>query len=280
MAWEHSLKPLPSLIRKIFAALLFLVALVPVAMVLMHEADPVGNLVFWYQFSGAAQRVGFYLALAAGAATLLYPPALPYLRLAFAKIRGRMGTDRAPLREGLVRLEHLETHDERLKVGRLARQLGNTKLAGENLARAFELDPKHVSGRYQFALLLSEVGNHADAATLMMTVVRDDEKHAFGDALFQLGLSLYRLHRDDEGIAALRRHLELFPGGRQAQLLLARTLADNGEMDAAREQLELARRPIEDGRRLDHREALARAQARVTFLRARRSKTKDGDEHA
>ena len=71
-----------------------------------------------------------------------------------------------------------------------------------------------------------------------------------------------------EAIAALQRLQELFPGGRQALLLLARALADNGALEPARQSLELARRPVESGQQLTPREALARAQAKVTFLRS------------
>ena len=271
---------MPFPIRKLFAAVLLLVALVPVAMVAMHASDPVGNIVFWIEATDQAGQAGLYLILVAAAAALLYPPAIPYLRLRWHETRARLGTDRAPMMEGLARLRHLETHDERLKVGRLARQLGDSKLALEHLARAFELDPTHATGRYQFALLLAGMGNHADAAHLLITLVRDDERHAFGDALFQLGRALYRLRRDAEAIAALQRHLELFPGGRQAQLLLARALADNGAMADARQQLELAKRPVEAGQHLTPRDRLARAQAQVTFLRPGTPKAEEGSEHA
>ncbi|MEE2886260.1 MAG: tetratricopeptide repeat protein [Planctomycetota bacterium] len=267
-------------IRKIFAAALLLVALVPIALVTMHASDPIGNIVFWIQARDLAGQVGVYLAIAAIAAAILYPPAIPFLRLRFAQARRRLGTDRGPLMEGIARLRHLETHDERLRVGRLARQLGDTKVAVENLTRAFELDPSHASGRYQLALLLEEIGTREDAAHLLISLVNDDERHAFGEALFQLGRVLYRLRRDDEAIAALRRHLELFPGSREAQLLLARALADNGAIDEARQQLELAKRPPDEGQRLTPREALARAQAKVTFLRVGAARSGDRSEHA
>ncbi len=277
IAWEHLHRPVPFPIRKIFAALLFVVALIPVAMVVMHEKDPFANLVFWFQAKEFAMQLGFYLILAGCAAALLYPPAIPFVRLRFSESWKRLGTDRGPLHEGLARLKHLETHDERLRVGKLARQLGDSQLAIENLSRAFELDPSHLAGRYQFALLLTELGNYEDAASLLISVVREDEKYAFGDALLQLGRCLYRRRRDSEAIAALQRLQELFPGGRQALLLLARALADNGALEPARQSLELAKRPIESGQRLTPREALARAQAKVTFLRSTARPSQEAD---
>ncbi len=255
-------------IRKIFAVLLFAGALVPVAMVSLNDADPIDNLVFWVHAGELVTRVGFYAAFGAGAAALIYPPAIPLLKLRFTQAWRRLGTDRGPLYEGIARLRHLETHDERLKVGRTARQLGETQLAVENLYRAYELDPTHTTGRYQLALVMAEIGRFEDAANLLLALVHDDEKHAFGDALFQLGKALFRMHRDPEAVAVLRRHQQLFPGSRQAHLLLARALAETNAMDAAREQLAAARRPVSGDERLSPEEALARARAKVTFLRA------------
>jgi hypothetical protein len=57
--------------------------------------------------------------------------------------------------EGISRLRNLETHADHLLVGRFARQLGDFGLATSHLTRAFELDPKHVSGRYQLGLLMA-----------------------------------------------------------------------------------------------------------------------------
>ncbi|MCA8956566.1 MAG: hypothetical protein KDC87_10865, partial [Planctomycetes bacterium] len=106
--------------------------------------------------------------------------------------------------------------------------------------------------------------------------VRDDEQHAFGDALFLLGRCLFRLHESRAAIPVLRRHQQLFPGSRQTHLLLARALADTGDLPAARVELAAAKAPPSDNRRLEPREALARAQARVTVLRSGQTPTETG----
>lgn len=255
-------------IRKAFATLLFTVALVPVGLVVgFFLVSP--NAVYRFADAGA-DWLSFGAWGGAGVfavGLLVYPPFLPFLKLRSKSIMRRLGTDRGPMYEGIAQLRNFETHANRLLVGRLARQLGDIPVAMENLARAYELEPDHVSGRYQLGLLLAEIGQTEDAGVLFGSVVQADEKHAFGDALFHLGQVLFRLHRDAEAIAVLRRHQEQFPGSRQVHLLVARVLADAGDLDLARAELKSAARPPDDGEHLSPEEVLARARARVTFLK-------------
>lgn len=259
-------------IRKVFATLLFVTALVPLGMVVgffvgsphsVYATATLGSL--WLA------RLGWISLGVLGLGLLFYPPLLPFLRIRFSERKRRLGTDRGPMDEGLTRLKHLETHADRLLVGRSARQLGDIPTAVENLSRAFELDPSHIAGRYQLALLLAEIGQREDAVNLFGSVVQEDEKHAFGDALFNLGRNLFRLHRDDDALAVLRQHQSVFPGSRQVHLLLARVLADLGQMDEARKELKLAARPASDQERLSPEENLTRARAKVTFLKKGKS---------
>lgn len=254
-------------IRKSFAALLFVVALVPVALIVGFFVD-LDALYVVYDYGRMWLKGLVFLGLGFfGVLLVLYPPFLPFLRLRAGETWRRLGTDRGPLYDGIARLRHLETHADRLSVGRIARQLGDIPLAVENLRRAFELEPEHVAGRYQFALLLIDVGNYPDAAKLLETVVRDDEKHAFGDALFQLGRTLFRIHKDKDALPYIRKHQDLFPGSRQVHLLAARVLAGLGQMEEAREQLRDARSRPGEKERLSPVETLARARARVVMLR-------------
>ena len=259
-------------IRKVFATLLFVTALVPLGMVVGFFVGSPDAVYATATYGGLwLTRIGWTSLGMIGLGLLLYPPLLPFLRLRFRATKRKLGTDRGPMYEGISRLQHLETHADRLLVGRAARQLGDIKTAVENLSRAFELDPPHVAGRYQLALVLAEIGQSEDAVHLFGSVVQDDPKHAFGDALFHLGKYLFRLHRDDEALAVLRQHQSLFPGSRQVHLLTARVLADVGQIEEAREDLKLAARPATDQERLSPEENLARAQAKVTFLKKGRS---------
>lgn len=254
-------------IRKSFAALLFVVAIVPLALIVGFSVD-LDALYAVSHYGHIWLRRLFFLGLGClGVLLLLYPPFLPFLRMRAGQTWRRLGTDRGPLYDGIARMRHLETHADRLNVGRMARQLGEIPMAMENLRRAFELEPEHVAGRYQLALLLMDINDYPDAATILESVVRDDEKHAFGDALFHLGETLFRMHRDADALAYIHKHQDLFPGSRQVHLLAARTLAGLSRIEEAREQLRAARRPPEDKERLSPAEKLARARARVVMLR-------------
>jgi tetratricopeptide (TPR) repeat protein len=265
---QHLQHPVRTSIRKALAVLLFVVALVPLGLIVgsalgspqaVYATATIGG--FWLT------RIGWIAVSVFVLGVIAYPPFLPFLRYRIRDSWKRLGTDKGPMFEGIARLRHLETHADRLLVGRIARQLGDTATAVENLGRAYELDPTHVAGRYQLALLLIEIGQRADAVNLLATVLQEDEKHAFGDALLHAGKNLFRLHRDAEALAALRRHQAVFPGSRQVHLLVARVLADTGQMAAAREELKLAARPPGDQEHMSLEENLARTQAKVTFLR-------------
>ena len=256
-------------VRKSFALLLCFAALGVASLLLTYHVSIEGVYAFYRGLRGAQVWFGgvwgFLLLFAA--LPFFYPPVIPYLRLRGTRAWRRLGSDRGPLYDGLAKLRHLETHADHLQVGRMARQLGDHKLALEHLGRAFTLDPTHVSGRYQFALLLGDLGRWGDATNLLGSVVDADESHAFGDALLRLGTALFRLHRDSEALTVLRRHQVLFPGNRQVHLLLARVLASLGDLDAARVDLQQAAKPPTQGVALSLEESLARARARVTVLK-------------
>jgi tetratricopeptide (TPR) repeat protein len=241
------------------------VALVPVGMIVWHGADPISPSQAARRAAAFAWDCAWYGAWAA-VLLLLYPPSLPFLRLRGRDLWRRLGTDRTPLYEGLARLRHLETHDDHLKVGRIALHLGELERAAEHLGRAHELDPSHLSGRFHLAMALTRTGRDEAAVDLLGSIVLADEKHAFGDALFHLGRIRYRRHQHAAAIEVLRRHQVLFPGHRAGALILARALAVTGATDAAVAALAVARRPVDHGAHLSLTEALARARARVTVL--------------
>lgn len=253
-------------IRKFFAALLLCAALVPVGLVVYHQIAPARMFHAWGQTQALALQSVLY-GLGAGLLALLYPPSLPFLRLRGRELWRRLGTDRTPMYDSIARLEHLETHDDHLKVGRMALQLGETALAVEHLSRAHALDSTHVSGQFHYALVLADTGRDEEATTLLESVLEADEKHAFGDAMFHLGRLRFRMRQHQTAITVLRRHQELFPGGRQAALILAKALAATGDLEAAQQAREIARRPVEADVHLLPAEALAKAQALVTVLR-------------
>ncbi len=253
------------MIRKLFAVLLWSLALLPPLLYLSFQEAPQWTdegmtlIMVWLQF-----LMLISLALAA-LALLIYPPFLPGLRMVFSRMRSRLGTDRGPMYEAQTRLKHLETHADHLLVGKAARELGLLPLSLQHLTRASQLEPQHLGGRFQLSMILVEAGQLLEAAQVLDGVVQEDEQHSYGDALLQLGRVLYKLRANDPAKTYLLRHQALYPGHRQAALILSQILAEASQKEESLEQLRLAAAPKVDNERLSPRDALARGQARLAL---------------
>jgi tetratricopeptide (TPR) repeat protein len=123
---------------------------------------------------------------------------------------------------------------------------GNRKGALEALARAVRLDPKGLPANYQVGLLHFRTGEELwasgraeearaefrEAVTWLdkaLTVNPD-----FGKGLLLKGSALHRfLGRSEDGLALLRRFVQLRPEVAEGHFLLGQALADGGQVDAA-----------------------------------------------
>lgn len=143
---------------------------------------------------------------------------------------------------------------------------GDRKGALEALALAVKVDPKNLAANYQLGLLHFKTGERlwaggqADAARAEFReavtwldnalVINPD----FGKGLLLKGSALSRfLGKPDEGLALLRRFVQLRPEVGEGHLLLGQALADGGQKDAAiaslRRAVELS--PPDDRRATD-----------------------------
>ena len=254
------------LITRSFAGVLWLCALVPVALYFIHLSSPeaatrgvmaVGSALRWMLLGGA---------VAATVALVIYPPFLPGVRLSLRRLRTRLGTNLAPLREAEGRLQHFQTPADHLTAGRVLFQQGRLREALPHLVAAIELDPRHAGARYQLGLALIQARQLQGAAEQLAAAVQIDADHAFGNALLELGVVLERGNAGEQAVEALQRHTAKFGPDRRAMLHQARALTRLDRRDEAVELLRQAAQPPEDGRSMTLENQLARSQARVALL--------------
>jgi len=147
---------------------------------------------------------------------------------------------------------------------------GDRKGALTALADAIRVDPNNLAANYQTGFLHFEAGEglwtngRTDAARNEFRVAVDwlDKALAirpdFGKALLLKGAALHRfLGQPDEGLAILRRFVQLRPEAGEGHLLLGQALAESGQLAAAMASLRRAAELAPSG---DHRavDALAK----------------------
>jgi tetratricopeptide (TPR) repeat protein len=147
---------------------------------------------------------------------------------------------------------------------------GDRKGALEALARAVRADPKNLAANYQLGLLHFKSGEQLWAAG-RADGARDEFREAvtwldhaltvnpdFGKGLLLKGTALHRfLGRQEEGLALLRRFVQIRPEVGEGHLLLGEALAADGQTDAAAVSL---RRAVELAQPGDPRAADALAK--------------------
>lgn len=250
-----------------FALALWLLALWPVTLILLHADSPVAaarTQLAVQALAGQAGSAGLVLALVLA---LLYPPFVPGLRLHWHRLRRRLAVERTPLLEALTRLRSFETAHDHFVAGRTLLAIGEAPRALPHLLRAAELDPAHAATAMALGECLVAQRAWPQAAAVLQRVVAADEGHAYGDGLLRLGEALLRSREPAAARAVLERRVARFGPNREALHLLADACADLGDHAARTQALRQASVPLDPAERRNPGAAYWRARARVSLWR-------------
>lgn len=254
-------------LRVLLYCVAWTVALVPFVLIAAAETgDPTETARISYAVGDGLRDAAWISSLLGIGALLVFPPALPSVRLAFRAIRRRLGVDQARLLGALERLRHNETSNDHREVARARMALGDTRRALQHALRAAELEPSSLPARLLYAQLALRNGHVEEAHAQLEAIVGKDENLGFGDALLALSEARRRTGDRDGAVRALERHAALNGERRDVALRLARLLDRIDRRAAATTALRTAARPPADSERLDLDQRYARAVARMALL--------------
>ena len=158
--------------------------LVFLAMILLRQVPLIGGLF-------RVPLFGFFLSAAVVSALVARGGQHLAQRRSFAREARDLGVVDTPQRRG--------------KLGRLLVMKGRAREAVPHLLAALEHDPENVEWRYRLGTAYLQRGEAALAVDALREAVSRDERHAYGDALMQLGLAELAAGDGEAALAALER---------------------------------------------------------------------------
>lgn len=117
--------------------------------------------------------------------------------------------------------------------------------AREFLGKAFEANPKLYDAKAKMGMtIIGSGGPPMEGIRMLREVAEDDPKNEF--ALFSLGMLSMQSQQYDRAVDWLTKLTTVYPEHLQGQVLLGISLANTGEKEKARTQLEKARKMTTD----------------------------------
>lgn len=133
----------------------------------------------------------------------------------------------------LERAAHLNPNDSsvQMRLAKEAEAAGNHEIALAALKNAAELHPDKLSAQEAYARVLITNGHDREAYELYQKLSARQPQNV--DALVNYGLLAQRLGHDEEAVDSWQRAVDLDPAQTNAQLYLAQSLEQQGELQAA-----------------------------------------------
>ncbi len=118
-----------------------------------------------------------------------------------------------------------------MRLAHAEQRAGKNEAALAAMARAAALSPSNLAVQEAYGRSLIEAGRDGDAYTQFQEIIARWPRNA--DALVNYGMLAHRIGHEGEAVDNWQRAVEVDPGQSNAQLYLAQTLDQQGEMQAA-----------------------------------------------
>lgn len=182
--------PVPPLLRRIHAVLVWLIAGGFLLVLGAYGTGSEAAVSLADGFAAVLSKAIWTLGIGSLLLLVFWPPTWPWGQRGLRALKARSGVDRGPMLRALKELEHFETADKHLTIGRCNWQMGNHLKAIPHLIRALQLEPDLASARFLLGRSLASARKPTEAAAVLIPLVAKDPGHGFGVARRELAKCL------------------------------------------------------------------------------------------
>jgi TolA-binding protein len=193
---------------------------------------------------GAVGGIWLYGIVGSGSAYLASPFMLYYLYRTFGNQFNRLGAGLLSRQRLKERLENATLNprdaDAHYQLGLIYAQRRQYDAATERFRKAIEIDPGAPDAHYQLARIARAQGRFADAIEYCRAAVRVGDKHSSSQVWREIGIASFLAGDDETARQTLEKYLDRRPYDPAGLCWYGRTMARQGQHEAARSAFEQA----------------------------------------